>query len=420
MITQLRYGLESQVTLDVPADRLIALRGVPDAARRWPTLLGRPKRRCAPLAYPPLAQLVVPGDKVCLALDDGVPQASAVVGTIVDGLVAAGIEPGDITLIRGPSGAGQRDPEWFRAGRGGEVQVLTHDPTDRKRLAYLAASSEGKPIYLDRALADADLVIPIGCLRLDGTLGYFGVGSTVFPTFSDAQNLQRFHPLPAQSTVRFRRRQAETDQVSWLLGIQFIVEVLPAGDDQVLAVLAGRVDEVERVGRQQCQAAWNASVAERASLVVAAITGPTGEQTWLNVARALAASLRLVDEGGTIVICSELAAEAGPAVRYLAASESPQAALREIVRERPDDALVAAELAEAMGHGRVYLLSRLKSSAVEELAISPIEGPEQLQRLVAQHTSCILLANAQYAMATAAGEEQIASVAAERPRAKRK
>ena len=68
------------------------------------------------------------------------------------------------------------------------------DPTEAPpaRLAYLAASSEGKPIYLDRALADADLVIPIGCLRLDGTLGYFGVGSTVFPTFSDAQNLQRF------------------------------------------------------------------------------------------------------------------------------------------------------------------------------------------------------------------------------------
>ena len=290
----------------------------------------------APLAYPPLAKLVVPGDKVCLALDDGVPQAAAIVGTIVDGLVAAGIEGGDITLIRGPSGAGQRDPEWFTAGRGGEVQVLTHDPADRKRLAYLAASSEGKPIYLDRALADADLVIPIGCLRLEGTLGYFGVGSTVFPTFSDAQNLQRFRaPLPAHSTVRFRRRQAETDQVSWLLGIQFIVEVIPAGDDQVLAVLAGRVDEVERVGRQQCQAAWDASVAERASLVVAAITGPAGEQTWLNVARALAAALRLVDEGGTIVVCSQLAAEAGPAVRYLAASESPQAALREIVRERP-------------------------------------------------------------------------------------
>ena len=73
-----------------------------------------------------------------------------------------------------------------------------------------------------------------------------------------------------------------------------------------------------------------------------------------------------------------------------------------------------------MGHGRVYLLSRLKSSAVEELAVSPIEGPEQLQRLVAQHPSCIVLANAQYAMATPAGEQQIASPAPQRPRLKRK
>ncbi len=142
----------------------------------------------------------------------------------------------------------------FDAG-GEQVQVLTHDPADRKRLSYLAASAEGKPIYLDRALADADLVIPIGCQRLDSVLGYFGLNSGLFPTFSDAKNLERYRaPLAARSPVQLRRMREEVDQVSWLLGVHFLVQVIPAGDEEILAVLAGRTGAVDRVARERCQA----------------------------------------------------------------------------------------------------------------------------------------------------------------------
>ena len=43
---------------------------------------------------------------------------------------------------------------------------MIHDPHDRQQLSYLAASAEGRPIYLNRTLYDAELVIPVNCLTL--------------------------------------------------------------------------------------------------------------------------------------------------------------------------------------------------------------------------------------------------------------
>ena len=71
------------------------------------------------------------------------------------------------------------------------VQLETHDPTDRDDLGYLAASKEGKPIYVNRVLHDADVVLPISCLRPDSALGYHGVFGGLFPTFSDEQTIFR-------------------------------------------------------------------------------------------------------------------------------------------------------------------------------------------------------------------------------------
>ena len=47
------------------------------------------------------------------------------------------------------------------------IGIHVHDPAHRDSLSYLAASSDGRPIYIHRAIHDADLVVSIGCLRPD-------------------------------------------------------------------------------------------------------------------------------------------------------------------------------------------------------------------------------------------------------------
>jgi nickel-dependent lactate racemase len=282
------------------------------------------------------------------------------------------------------------------------VHFIVHDPADREKLSYLAASDEAKPIYLNRLICDADLVLTVGCERLSESLGYHGISSSLFPTFSDAKTVQRYRsPAIVESPVQNRRLSRQADQARWLLGSQFVIQVVPGPGDSVLHVVAGLVESVRRRAAELCSEAWSVETPQRADLVITTLTGKPNEQTWDNVARALSAAMRVVNPDGAIVVCSDLEDPPGPAMQYMASSDDREHAVRDIIKEQPVDALPAMQLMLALENGPVYLLSRLDESLVEDLGMAAISDPEQVARLTRRAKSCIVLADAQFCVPTA-------------------
>ena len=167
----------------------------------------------------------------------------------------------------------------------------------------------------------------------------------------------------------------EVEQTAWLLGVNFTVQVVPAAGDRVLHVMAGQSDAVRRRGRQLYDEAWSwRSPAGRAwswrpSREAAA------QQTWENWA-ALEAADGLVEDGGAIAVCCDLADCSRPgradhghrphATRPAAAPQGP--ARRHSARPPtgPD-----------LDHDKVYLLSRLDSGVVEDLDMIPLAGGDE-------------------------------------------
>jgi hypothetical protein len=103
-------------------------------------------------------------------------------------------------------------------------------------------------------------------------------------------------------------------------------------------------------------------------------------------------------------VCCELAQQPGPALQRVVGAEDLDAALRDIGRHSPADALAAAELVRALKRGSVYLVSRLDEDTVEELGMLPV-APDQISRLASRYDSCIVLSNAQYALARPVAKE---------------
>jgi nickel-dependent lactate racemase len=310
-----------------------------------------------------------------------------------------------LTVLRSEADAagGIGDPRpWLSHDVTDRISLLTHDPARRTELAYLAATRAGEPILLNRAIVDADVVLPVGCFDSRRAPGYYGIHSAVFPAFSDQRTLRRFRsPTSLDGRGRSKKRPNEiADEVGWLLGVTLTVQVVPGPGDAILHVLAGHVEAVGRQARRLYDAAWRSSVPGRASLVVAAIEGGADQQTWQNVGRALAAAAAVVEDGGAIALCCDLEARPGPAVQRLADAPARAKAMQWIRRQRPEDALSATLLAQALDRGPVYLLSRLDPSLVEALEIAPIVRADELCRLAGRHPSCILLANAPHAMVT--------------------
>lgn len=357
----------------------------------------------APLGYPPLARSTTPGDRIVLALDRDIAQVAQITASVIGAFVKAGVDPDGISVLRPPANSQTPldDPcRLLEEPLRERIGVYTHEPDNRDVLAYLTAADSGEPILVHRAIHDADLVLPIGCLHDDAAAGYYGIHTPVFPAFSDQKTQRRFRPLGSLDVGgdTKARLTAEVDQVAWLLGINFTIQLVPAAGDGVLHVLAGESEAVRRRGRQLYGEAWSCQAPQQASLVVAAIEGDASQQTWENFGRALQSAAALVEDGGSIAVCCRLTGELGPAMQQMAGARSRDAALHRIGKERPLDALPAAQLARALDRAKVYLLSGLDPSLVEEMDMIHVAADEELIRLVRHHPSCILLSNAARAM----------------------
>jgi len=414
----LRYGIDSSLDLEIAERALVAWckvpRGEPLAA------IGDAMRQALgePLDFPPLARAVVPDDKVAIALDPGVPRPAELVSEAVNMVLASGVLAADITLVVAPSGSdGQARNELSLLAEEVRAAITceTHDPKQRGSLSYLGATSDGKPVYLNRVIYDADFVISIGLLRPEAALGYHGVNSTVFPTFADAAEIARHHTSQAETPRARNKLRKRADEVGWMLGARFTLQVVPGKTDQILHVLAGDSAAVHEAGSRLYEEAWGCHPPSRADLVVATIEGDASEQTWENVARALATASAVVNEDGSVAICSDLDERLGPALERIVGCDDLDEALRDIDRSPSADWAAGVELVHALTRGKVYLISRLEDEVVEELGISPL-GPGQLSRLAARYDSCLVLENAHRAVASMASATSVSETSGRRTR----
>ena len=178
MLTRIRYGQDATLSLDLSREALVADCAEPHGFPLDDTVAAVQAALADPLDFPPLASMVLPEDRVVVALEEGAVCAPALVAGTVGALVAAGSSPESIRVLRA---SGDRaipdskitslcDESWRE-----RIEVLEHEPSQRKILSFLATSKEDQPIYVNRELCDADVVLPVGTLHSHDRVGYLGV-----------------------------------------------------------------------------------------------------------------------------------------------------------------------------------------------------------------------------------------------------
>lgn len=339
---------------------------------------------------------------MAIAVDPELPQLESVVGQLVTALVEAGCTASDLTVVLADDrrltsqAAISRSwpPEWRD-----EVRFVAHHPQDDSAHIYLAATREGRPVYINRALGDADVVIPVGVLRLDTAADYRGIHTGWFPTFSNLETQHRFQsPGNHEWQTHQRRRRSETDEAGWLLGVHLVVQVLPGASGEIAGVWCGESESVARHGNLACREVWSFELERPANLAIAILDADPARQTWRQVARCLATASRAVAEGGVVVLWTELADDPGPALKALAHVEATEDEQRlALLKQRSADATAAKVIADCLQTCRVYLRSRLDDAQVEEIGLAPLHDAAELQRLVSQSPATVVIGSAQYA-----------------------
>ena len=354
-----------------------------------------------PLGLPELSRCVVPGDSVAIVIDPETPH-------LIDLLIAVGEQllsvPDSgialsLMLPPDPGSAGWSQlVEKLPLHLQRDLTVHVHDPSATDQLSYLASSTAGDRVYLNRRISDADLLVTIGIVCFDSLLGYRGTTSAIFPAFSDTDAIQqaRTQGHPELTPEQPRPYRQLIDEVGWLLGTQFSVQVVPGPGDTPLAILAGLPEDVMTVGKDLVDRVWRVRPQQEVDAVVLSV--PCDASTgWKQFGNAIELATRLVQLDGRIIVVADLPVPEGPGATMLRRCHDADELLKPLRREPGQDAVEITQLINTLRHARVYLYSNMPSDIVEELGIIAIEDSAELQRLANSAMSCVALPNANYA-----------------------
>lgn len=349
-----------------------------------------------PLEFPPLESALVPGDRVAIAVGRNLPQITEIMKGAICAFQSAGIESSAIAVVLDDSSY-----ESSLVGQLGEARIAMHHPADPSQLCFAGLTSAGRELRINRQLYEADFVLPLTCARHHDEHDERGVFDGLFPRFADEETIRRFRQLDSwTSASRNEALAKETAEAGWLIGAPLVVEVVPQRGDLVAAVLAGDPQAVAEEAQRRCRCIWAREYAEPASLVVAIVGGERREQTWDNLARALAAAAKVAGDDAAVAVVCDVDLPLGKSLSRLLRADDREIVRRKLAGDTSDDNWCAWELIQALDRGPVYLLSGLDAEKVEELGVAPIANKEELGRLVSRSSSCIVLEDAQHVMAS--------------------
>jgi nickel-dependent lactate racemase len=356
----------------------------------------------APLEFPPLRQALTPDDHICILFTADLPRLADLVLPIVEHVLNACVAAERITLLCPPQVGAERLPDIL--SQHAPVSIELHEPAQRNKLSYLATTKAGRRVYLNRTLVDADQLVVIGRISFDAVLGYHGGLGDIFPAMSDEPTRAEFalRVSNAMPGPRTWPTEKEVEEVGWLLGMPFVVQVIEGHGDELTHVLAGQSTAVAKAGRTLLEQQWHVRAPRTAALVIATIEGDPGKRTIADVTRAFAAAARVVQPGGRVVVLSRIGGALGQSLELAQQADNLTTALSRARQQKLADTQQIWELATAAQHAQLYLLSNLQRETAEGLFVTPLDRPEQLQNLVNQADSCLVLPDAHRILAEVA------------------
>ncbi|MCI0704954.1 MAG: lactate racemase domain-containing protein [Planctomycetia bacterium] len=382
-------------TLTVPTERAIALHRAAFAA---PTASPQQLVHDAlekPFGFEPLRRALTPDDCITVVIDPALPHVAEMLAEVLRHLQSAHVDPVAVTILSPPgSPQGWIDelPDEFE-----DVTAETHDPTDRKRLAYLATTKGGRRVYLNRTLVEADFNIVLTGRGYDPNSGHAGAENAIFPALSDEETRAAF--AGEFTTGPLGALREEPAEVAWLLGTPFFVQVIAGEGDAVQDVVAGLLDSGSEGIRRQ-DARWRGQINEQADTVIASISGDPANITFTDLAQAAACAARVVKKGGRIGLLTTAAPALGPGAEFLRTLDGPTGARKLLAQQKPDDWAASALWVFAAKSASLFLASSYPDNVAEELFATPIHSQSEAQRLIDAGGTVLLIPDAHKMMVT--------------------
>jgi nickel-dependent lactate racemase len=268
----------------------------------------------APLGTPRLQELAR-GRKRVLIVSDDVSRPTPVarfIAPVLDELAAAGVRDREVRVIMAlgthrpmtrPEIEAKLGPE--AAGR---FEVLNHDWSDPASLEYLGDTEQGDPVWINRVVRQSDLVIGLGAVMPIEICGFTGGGKILVPGLSGEATVDSMHwtriGVPSGRILGRPDNpiRASIDALARKAGLDFILNVVLNGGNQVVAAAAGDMVQAHRAACTAAREVYGVPVGREYDIVIAD-SHPFDIEFW-QANKALDTAGQFVRPGGVVVLVS--------------------------------------------------------------------------------------------------------------------
>jgi len=337
-------------------------------------------------------------DAVILACDltRDVPDA-VIIPIILDELNEAGIPDERIMIVIACGGhrliTQEEAQERFGNSVLSRVRFVNHDASDKASLAFIGTSSFGNEIWINRLVAESDLVIGSGVILPHVIAGYGGGRKIVLPGVAGEETIGKNHSMT--EGVGFCRLRGNTIheemvEAARMARLEFIVNVVWNGEGELIKVVAGEMEAAWKKGVDVAARMYTASVESPCDLLITSGGGAPTDMNFYQAVRGLQVGLPVVRDGGAIILVAECPEGVGsePLYTWLRDAPAPKDVLRRIKEEgfKIHGEHIAAYLCEhVFPRFTVFLISSLPSKIVEEMMMTPVGTVEEAVELAIEY-----------------------------------
>ncbi len=299
-------------------------------------------------------------------------------------------------------------------------RIRNHVARDDASHAWVATTSRGTEIWIDKGYLEADLRILTGLIEPHLMAGYSGGPKALCPGLAGVRTIRRIHgPQMLEGRVgpgildnnAFREELLE---IFANVGAEFLCDVTVDRQRRLTGVFAGHPITAHRQGALEVEEQVLVSVDQPADVVLVSAGGYPLDQTLYQSIKGMIAALNVVRPGGAIVLAAELAEGAGSPefVKLLASVDSPQTFMERVWE--PDffciDQWMVQHLCQVLRKASVWIVAPRPVVTFGEgfavrWAASAEEALQEALRHVKEPARLVVIPDGPYTLATVRGQK---------------
>lgn len=257
-------------------------------------------------------------------------------------------------------------------------RIIVHDAAKEQDMVFLGDSSNGTPMYVNKAGVEADKIIIISSVEPHYFAGYTGGRKSFLPGIAGYQTIEKNHKLallPEAKALALAGNPVHEDMMDAIKTVkQDIFSIMTVLDKhhQVYAACAGHIHDSFHAAIDRANEVFAAPMGEKADIVVSVVKFPQDIDLYQAQKGIDNAKLALKKDGILILVAKCRCGIGGKAFADLLGScDTPEAALKKIEKGYVLGYHKAAKMAEIGIWAQMWAVTDVPPDQITPLFITP-------------------------------------------------